>query len=408
MMALTILPNGLRVASRPMLSVETVAVGLYAPTGSRYEPERLNGIAHLFEHMVFKGAGGRSAREISELVEDVGGDLNASTDRELTAFYATLLAPDLELGVRLLADLVRRPHFDPRHLELEKQVVLQELAEARDTPSDMVFEHLQEAAFPRQPLGRSVLGSEASIRDISADDLREWLSSHYGPSNLVLVAAGKLEHQQLVDLAEQAFGEVQACEPPTATKAQFVGGKRFERRRSDQAHIAIATVAPAWGAPDAYASQLFADVVGASSSSRLFQQLREERGLAYSVAAGVQHFTGTGMLWAYVAAHRENADLVREEVERVLAEAAAGLDQRELQRARAMAKAGMMMSLESCWGQASYLATRLLREGQLAEPSELISRIDAVTLEEVRGAGAHMLAGPRAIASVGAKLALAA
>lgn len=408
MMALTTLRNGLRVASRPMLSVETVAVGLYAPTGSRYEPDRLNGIAHLFEHMVFKGAGGRSAREISELVEDVGGDLNASTDRELTAFYATLLAPDLELGVRLLADLVRRPHFDPRHLELEKQVVLQELAEARDTPSDIVFDHLQEAAFARQSLGRSVLGSEASIRDICVDDLRDWLSSHYGPSNLVLVAAGKLEHQHLVDLAEQAFAEVQASEPPTAPDAHFVGGKRFERRRSDQAHIAIATAAPAWGASDAYASQLFADVVGAGSSSRLFQQLREERGLAYSVAAGVQHFSGAGMLWAYVAAHRDNADLVRGEVERVLAEAAAGLDQRELERARAMAKAGMMMSLESCWGQASYLATRLLREGQLAEPSELIGRIDAVTLDDVREAGSRMLAGPRAIASVGAKLALAA
>jgi predicted Zn-dependent peptidase len=391
-----------------MLSVETVAVGLYAPTGSRYEPERLNGIAHLFEHMVFKGAGGRSAREISELVEDVGGDLNASTDRELTAFYATLLAPDLELGIRLLADLVRRPHFDLRHLELEKQVVLQELAEARDTPSDIVFDHLQEAAFPAQALGRSVLGSEASIREVSADDLNDWLSSHYGPSNLVLVAAGKLEHQRLVDLADQAFGEVDRTEPPTAADACFVGGKKFERRRSDQAHVAIATEAPGWGKEDAYASQLFADVVGAGSSSRLFQHLREERGLAYSVAAGVQHFTGAGLLWAYVAAHRDNADLVREEVECVLAEAAAGLDQRELERARAMAKASMLMSLESCWGQASYLATRLLREGQLAEPSEVISRIDAVSLDEVRAAGAKMLAGPRAIASVGAKLALAA
>jgi predicted Zn-dependent peptidase len=408
MMALTTLANGLRVASRPMRSVETVAVGLHAPTGSRYEPEQLNGIAHLFEHMVFKGAGGRSAREISELVEDVGGDLNASTDRELTAFYATLLAPDLELGVRLLADLVRRPHFDSKQLELEKKVVLQELAEARDTPADIVFDHLQEAAFPQQPLGRSVLGSEESIGGISADDLHDWLASHYGPSNLVLVAAGKLEHQQLVDLAEQAFGEMRPSEPSSAPDAQFVGGARFERRRSDQAHIAIAVPAPSWGAPDAYASQLFADVVGAGSSSRLFQQLREERGLAYSVAAGVQHFTGAGMLWAYVAAHRDNAVLARQEIERVLAEAAAGLDQRELERARAMAKAGMMMSLESCWGQASYLATRLLREGQLVEPSELVSRIDAVMLDEVRAAGARMLDGPRAVASVGAKLALAA
>jgi predicted Zn-dependent peptidase len=408
MMALTRLTNGLRVASRPMRSVETVAVGLYAPTGSRYEPAHLNGIAHLFEHMVFKGAGGRSAREISELVEDVGGDLNASTDRELTAFYATLLAPDLPLGVHLLADLVRRPHFEPRHLELEKKVVLQELAEARDTGSDIVFDHLQEAAFPDQPLGRSVLGSEQTIRAISVDDVHGWLASHYGPSDLVLVAAGKLEHQQLVDLAEAAFGDMNPSPRPKPDTAQFVGGGRFELRKSDQAHIAVAMPAPEWGAPDAFASQLFADVVGAGSSSRLFQQLREEQGLAYSVAAAAQNFTGCGMFWTYVAADRSDAALVHREIERVLAETAADLGQRDLERARAMAKAGMLMSLESCWGQASYLATRLLRDGELIEPSEIVARLDAITLDEVQRVAAQMLEGPRAIASVGAKLALAA
>ena len=167
MICRTALANGLTVASRPMQSVETVAVGLYAPTGSRHEPAGLNGIAHLFEHMVFKGAGGRSSREISEVVEDVGGDLNASTDRELTAFYLSLLAPDLPLGIGLLADLVRRPHFRPDHLELEKNVVLQELAEARDTPSDIVFDHLQSAAFPKQPMGRSVLGDELAVVDLA-------------------------------------------------------------------------------------------------------------------------------------------------------------------------------------------------------------------------------------------------
>ena len=408
MMECTTLANGLRVASRPMRSVETVAVGLYDATGSRNEPERLNGIAHLFEHMVFKGAGGRSAREISETVEDVGGDLNASTDRELTAFYASLLAPDLGLGVRLLADLVRRPHFEERHLELEKKVVLQELAEARDTPSDMVFEHLQEAAFPRQPLGCSVLGTEESIRAITVDDLHEWLRSQYAPGHLLLVAAGKLEHAALVDLAEKAFGDMQPSESPQAEAARFVGGHRFGRRRSDQAHIAIGMEAPAWGAPDAYASQFFADVVGVGSSSRLFQQLREEQGLAYSVSAGTQNFADSGMFWTYVAAHRDDAALVHREIERVLAEAAIGLEQRDLARARALAKAGMMMSLESCWGQASYLATRLLRDGRLIEPHEIVERLDRVTLDEVREVGSRMLEGPRAIASVGAKLALAA
>lgn len=408
MMKLTTLANGLRVASRPMRSVETIAVGLYASTGSRNEPAHLNGVAHLFEHMVFKGAGGRSAREISELVEDVGGDLNASTDRELTAFYLSLLAADLELGVNLLADLIQRPHFDADHLELEKKVILQELAEANDTASDLVFDLLQDGAFAGQPLGRSVLGGEESIRAIQVGDLREWLRSQYSPSALVLVGAGKLEHRHLVELAEKAFGAMPSANPPARDRAQFTGGNRFGRRKSAQAHIALAVAAPEWGAPDAYASQMFADVVGVGASSRLFQQLREDQGLAYSVAAGTQNFADTGLFWAYVASDRADAALVHREMERVLAEAAAGLEQRDLERARALAKAGMMMSLESCWGQASYLATRLLRDGGLFEPAEIVARLDAVTLDEVRAVGQRMLAGPRAIASVGAKLALAA
>lgn len=408
MMQLTTLANGLRVASRPMQSVETIAVGLYAATGSRYEPARLNGLAHLFEHMVFKGAGGRSAREISELVEDVGGDLNASTDRELTAFYASLLAPDLGLGVRLLADLIRRPHFEPGHLELEKKVVLQELAEAQDTAADIVFDNLQEAAFPGEALGRSVLGREATIDFISVDDLHNWCHHQYASRGLVLVGAGKLEHAELVDLAHEAFGDMAEGDAPVAEPAHFTGGRRFERRKGAQAHIAVAMPAPAWGAPDAYASQLFADVVGGGSSSWLFQRLREEQGLAYSVSASAQNFSDCGMLWTYVAAHRGNAERVHQEVEKVLAEAALGLQQRDLERARALAKAGMMMSLESCWGQATYLATRLLRDGELIEPHAIVERLDRVTLDEVRDSGARMLAGPRALSSVGAKLALAA
>jgi predicted Zn-dependent peptidase len=408
MMKLTTLANGLRVASRPMRSVETIAVGLYAATGSRHEPTQLNGLAHLFEHMVFKGAGGRSAREISELVEDVGGDLNASTDRELTAFHASLLASDLALGVRLLADLIRRPHFEAGHLELEKKVVLQELAEAQDTAADIVFDNLQEAAFPREALGRSVLGSEASIESITVDDLHQWARTQYGSRGLVLVGAGKLDHDALVELAVEAFGDMPEGHAPVAEGAQFVGGQRFERRKGAQAHIAVAMPAPAWGAPDAYASQLFADVVGGGSSSRLFQQLREEQGLAYSVSAGTQNFADCGMLWTYVAAHRGNAERVHHEIERVLAEAALGLQQRDLERARALAKAGMMMNLESCWGQASYLASRLLRDRKLVEPHEIVEKLDRVMLDEVRDVGARMLAGPRALSSVGAKLALAA
>jgi predicted Zn-dependent peptidase len=404
----TTLANGLRVASRSMQSVETVAVGLYADCGSRDEPAALNGIAHLFEHMVFKGAGGRSAREISELVESVGGDLNAATDREGTAFYASLLAADLALGVELVADLVRRPHFEERHLATEKKVVLQELAEARDTPSDLVFENLQAIAFPGQAMGRSVLGSARSLEGVGVDDLRRWLDVHYRPGRLILVAAGKLEHAALIDIAERRFGDMASGSAPAAEPARFAGGLRSASSRGKQAHLAIGMAAPSWREPENYAAQMFADVVGVGASSRLFQELREEQGLAYSISAMSQAFSDSGLFSVYLATERGNAQWAHGEVERVLAEAAAGMSAAELARARALAKAGMMMSLESCWGQASYVATRLQRDGRLVEPAEVVARLDAVTLDEVKAAGQRILAGPRAVASVGAKLAQAA
>jgi predicted Zn-dependent peptidase len=408
MMKLTTLNNGLRVASRSMQSVETVAVGLYAQTGSRHEPARLNGVAHLFEHMVFKGAGGRSARAISEAVEDVGGDLNASTDRELTAFYASLLAPDLPLGVGLIADLVRRPHFEAGHLELEKKVVIQELWEARDIGGDLVFDHLQEAAFAGQAMGRSVLGSEASVMAVEVADLHAWREEHYAPGRLILVAAGKLDHERLVDLAEKAFGDMATRIAVPLDAGRFIGGRRSESRKGTQAHLAFAVSAPDWTNADAQAAALFADVAGTGASSRLFQALREEQGLAYTVSAAAQSFSDCGLFWVYLATGRDQLNWAHEEAERVLAATASGLTPAELNRARALAKAGMLMSLESCWGQASYVATRLLREGRLVEPSEIVARLDAVTLDEVRAAGAAMLGGPRAVASVGGRLAKAA
>jgi len=407
-MQLTTLANGLRVASRSMQSVETVAVGLYADCGSRDEPAELNGIAHLFEHMVFKGAGGRSAREISELVESVGGDLNAATDREGTAFYASLLAADLALGVELVADLVRRPHFELKHLATEKKVVLQELAEARDTPSDLVFENLQSIAFPGQAMGRSVLGRARSLDRVGIDDLARWRDDHYRPNRLILVAAGKLEHAALVEIAERRFGDMTGSPAPPLEPARFAGGWRSERSRGKQAHLAIGMAAPSWREPENHAAQMFADVVGVGASSRLFQELREEQGLAYSISAMSQAFGDCGLFSVYLATDRDDAQWAHGEVERVLGEAAATMSDAELSRARALAKAGMMMSLESCWGQASYVATRLQRDGRLVEPAEIVARLDAVTLDEVKAAGTRMLSGPRAVASVGAKIAQAA
>ena len=401
MMRLSTLANGLRVATREMPSVETVSVGLFADIGSRHESARENGLAHLFEHMVFKGAGGRSARAIAEAIEDVGGELNAATSRETTVFSARLLADDLALGTGIIADLVRLPHFDDEELEREKRVVLQELGEARDTPGDIIFDNLQSVAFPGQPLGRSILGDEASVGGLARADLLAW-QQRYRPGGMMLVAAGKVDHDALVDLAAVRFGDLPHAEATLPEPALFVGGISADPRRFEQAHLALGFGAPRALSPEYFAARLFAEAVGGGMSSRLFQSVREERGLAYSIYAAVQAFDDTGLFYIYLATERREAAaaiaLVREE----LAGAVMGLQPAELERARALVKAGLLMSLESTEGQASYVARQLALCGRLVEPAEVVAEIDAVTLEAARAAGAAMLAGPSARASVGA------
>ena len=401
MMKLTTLSNGLRVASRPMQSVETVAVGLYAESGSRHEPARLNGVAHLFEHMVFKGAGGRSAREISEAVEDVGGDLNACTDRESTSFFASLLAEHLPLGLELLSDLVLRPHFEAADLAREKEVVLQELAEARDTPSDIIFDDLWAAAYPDQPLGRSILGDEASVSSVGVDDLHAWRAGQYRAGSLYLVAAGKVDHDELVQLAEVSFAGLPEGVVARAEAAHFSGGIRASVGRADQAHLATAYAAPTALDSDYFAARLFSDIVGFGASSRLFQAVREERGLAYSVWSALMPHQDSGMFYFYAATARREAASAAALIAEVVAQTAATATQRELDRALAQAKAGLLMSLESSWGQAAYVARQLAVQGRLVEPSEVVRDLEAVTLEAARAAGAKMLAGPRASATIG-------
>ncbi|QPQ56307.1 insulinase family protein [Allosphingosinicella flava] len=400
-MQLTLLPNGLRVATRSMPGVETAAVGLYADTGSRHEESRVNGLAHLFEHMVFKGAGGRSAREISEAIEDVGGDLNAMTDRDSTIFTATVMAEHIPLGLELIADMILRPHFTPEELAREKDVVLQELGEARDTPNDIIFDDLQSAAFADQPLGRSVLGEEESIAAITVDDLHHWRSEHYRAGSLSLVAAGKVDHDRFVSLAEHYFG---ALPPGTLLQPQggsFTGGSRVGRTASDQAHLALGFGGPAQLADDYYAARFFSDVVGGGMSSRLFQQLREERGLAYSVYTMLQSWRDTGLFSVYAATARAQSAASAQLIEDVLAQAAGTITEREVNRVRTQARAGLLMSLESSWGQASYVARMLALHGRLVDPSEVLADLEAVSVDHVRAAGAKMLAGPRARATIG-------
>ena len=400
-MKLTILPSGLRVASRTMPGVETAAVGLYAEAGSRHEPAWLNGIAHLFEHMVFKGAGGRSAREISEAIEDVGGDLNACTDRDGTNFTASVLAEHLPLAVELITDLVLEPHFAETDLEREKDVVLQELGEARDTPSDIIFDDLWSAAFADQPIGRPVLGDESTIAAVTADDLHDWRRERYRSGSLSLVAAGKVDHDHLVELASRRLSPLDGGGLAAPVPARFTGGTRVGRRSADQAHLALGFPAPAQRDGDYFAARFFSDIVGGGMSSRLFQQVREERGLAYSVYSQLQPYSDAGLFYVYAATARRESAAAAQLIEDLLASAPASLTQREVERVRTQARAGLLMSIETPWGQAHYLARQLAVYGRLVDPEEVIAELEAVTLEQVAEAGAKMLSGPRARATIG-------
>jgi predicted Zn-dependent peptidase len=402
------LANGLTVAADPVPGAETIALGLYASVGSRSEPERLGGLAHLVEHMVFKGAGGRDTRALAEAIEDVGGSLNAWTARDHTAFHGRALGRDLELVAGLIADMVRAPHFEPEHLEREKQVILSELGEAVDSPEDLVHDHLFEAAFEGQPIGRSVLGSEASVRSATNADCFAWVEQQFVPSRLVLAASGKLDPERLLKIAERLFGDMEARPQPAVEPARFTGGVRNDRRSFEQAHWCLAFPGLSAAHDRVPALSLFVHALGGGTSSRLFQELREERGLAYSIYAWSHGFADSGLVGIGCAAERARAPQSVQLAREVLAQTADGLTQSELDRARAQLEAGLLMGLEAPQGRADHMARSIEVFGRIVGLDEWLSELRAVTLDEARAAGAMLLDGPVAAASVGAKLALAA
>ena len=402
------LANGLTVAVDPMPGVETLAIGVYADVGARFEPKRLGGLAHLVEHMVFKGAGARDACGIAEAIEDVGGALNAWTGREQTAFHARMLGPDMALGLDILADLIRDPRFDAAELEREKGVVLSELGEARDTPDDIIFDHLGAAAFPDAALGRPVLGSEASIGVIAREDLGAWIADHYRPGALIVAASGKVDENALLAQVEARFGDLVPAPKAVPEAASFAGGVHRDTRRFDQVHLAFAYRGLPADHRDAHALAIFSQAAGGGMSSRLFQQLREDRGLAYSIYSWTQGFADTGLFGVYCAASHSRAAEAQALALDVLNDAAENIGELEVARAKAQMKAGLLMGLESVQARADHAARMIQLRGRIVTPAELTAEVDAVTLGDVRRVASAVLDGPRALATVGGKLAKAA
>jgi len=406
--ALHKLANGLTVAVDPMPQAESVAIGLYAQVGSRSEPEQLSGLAHVVEHMVFKGAGSRDTRALAEAIEDVGGSINAWTARDQTVFYGRTLAKDAELLCEILTDLVRAPHLAEEHLEREKDVILSELGEVNDAPDDLVHEHVFEAAFDAQPLGRSVLGRAETLRAITRDDCLKWIEGELVPSRLILAASGKVDPEIILRSAERLLGDMADWPGVPISPAEFTGGVRNDRREFEQAHWCLAM--PGLPASDARlpALSIFVQALGGGMSSRLFQELREDRGLAYSISAWNQAFGDTGIVAISCAADRARAAESMHLARSVLAGAVETLDEAEVQRARAQLEAGLLMALETAQGRADHMARSIEVYGRILSTGDVLDELRAVDAAAARAAGAAALDGRAAIASVGAQLALAA
>ena len=398
---LTTLPSGLRVATAGLPHVETVAVGVWIGAGTRHEPADAAGVAHMLEHMAFKGTERRDARRIAEEIESVGGSLDAHTSREYTAYYARLLAADLPLALDLVADILQHSRLDEEELARERQVILQEIAEVADTPDDLVFDLFQEQAFPEQPLGRPVLGDRTSVAAMPREALHRFLAEHYLASRAVVAAAGKVDHEEVVALAARLFGELPRGGTTTAPPARYLGGARLLERDCDQVHLVLGFPAVSYTDPDYYALHLLSNILGGGMASRLFQEVRERRGLAYSVFGFVSCFADAGLFGVYSSTEPDRAAELVFTLCDEIARFAEGPSEAELARAKKQLEANLLMSLESCGAVAEDMARQLLFFGRRLPVPELVEKIEAVDRVQIRRLAERLLAAVPTLAAIG-------
>nr|WP_010392501.1 pitrilysin family protein [Paracoccus sp. TRP] len=389
------LPNGLRVVSRNMPGLHSAAIGIWVNAGCRDERAEQNGIAHFLEHMAFKGTARRSALEIVESIENVGGYINAYTSRDVTSYYARVLAGDVELALDVISDIVLNPVFDQREIEVERGVILQEIGQSLDTPDDVIFDWLQEAAYPDQPMGRTILGPAERVSHFGREDLSGFIGEHYGPERMIVAAAGAVDHDRILRQVEAIFGHLPSRALTQREPARWQGAEARRVRDLEQAHFALAFEGPGYQAADFYAAQIWTSVLGGGMSSRLFQKLREERGLCYSIFAQSGFHDDTGMVTIYAGTSGEQiADLAELTVDE-LKRSAEDMTAAEVARARAQLKAGLLMGLESPTGQAERMARSLAIWGRVPDPAEVAERIDAVTVGDIRAHAERLITHAR-------------
>jgi predicted Zn-dependent peptidase len=392
----TRLSNGITVATQRFDQVESVALGVWVKAGSRNEMENEQGIAHLLEHMAFKGTATRNARAIAEEIENVGGDINAATSVETTSYFVRVLKADVPLAVDILADILQNSLFDEDELQREKHVILQELGAADDTPDDVVFDRFTEAAFRHQPIGRAILGTRETVMSFTPDQIRTYIDREYSGERMVICGTGAVDHDAFVKLVERHFGSIQAKHKGKAVKlAHYVGGDYREDRKLQDTQFLLGFEGRAYHVRDFYASQVLAMLLGGGMSSRLFQEVREKRGICYSIYAFHWGFSDTGVFGVHAATEPDD---LPELVETILAElkrAAGDIGQPELERARAQFRAGLLMSGESAPSRAGQIARQILLFGRPIPNQELLDRLDKLSVERLRDLAGRLFSTSR-------------
>ncbi len=398
---ITTLPSGLRIVTDTMRDLETTSLGVWVNAGSRHEAAHEHGLSHLLEHMAFKGTHRRSARVIAEDMEAAGGDLNAATSVEHTAYYARVLGSDAGLALDIIADILTDSVFEEDELTREKNVILQEIGETQDTPDDLVFDLLNAAAFPDQAIGRPILGTPETVSGFNRGAIQAYLDRHYAGPISVVAAAGAVDHARLVEESAHRFSTFQPVVQRDMIPAIYQGGQKLAPKRIEQTHLVVGFGSVSFRDPMNYAAHVFAQAVGGGMSSRLFQDVRERRGLAYSVYSFQWGYEDTGLFGFYAATGPKDVAEVMKVSLDCLMEASETLTEVEINRAKAQMKVSLLTALESPSARAEQIARHMLAFGRVIDRTEIIEKIDTLSLADVLKAGQTILATETTVAAVG-------
>lgn len=392
---LTTLSNGLRVVSVERPQTETVSVGIWINTGSACEKLNNNGISHFLEHMVFKGTQKRTALQISEDIENVGGSTNAYTSREFTVFYAKMLKNDLELALDVLADMIMAPRFAEDELIKEREVVVQEIKQTNDDPNDIVFDYFQETAFPKQALGRSILGPVEKVRSFNANTLRNYMKHNYAAENIIVCAVGNLKHTELVKMTEARMAGLQPRTDFKKDKQIYTGGAFIKKRDIEQAQVLLGFKGTDYYDEMRYPVSIMSTILGGNMSSRLFQEIREKRGLVYSVYSYNNNHSQSGLFGIYAGLEaneiKNYIPVVADEIKRIVNEP---VSDTELNRVKVQFKAAMLMALESSSSTAEVVARRYMLHNRFVPMEEIIEIIESISKDDLMAAARQIFSSP--------------